>query len=146
MFATAPGRLSQGEAVRFLQRATFGGSPSEVAGLIDEGVDRWWQREVAETPNNTNYELFLRDGVRAPTIWNRYFTGNALLRKRMAYALSQIFVTSYSGIDGNAVFEYIDLLEENCFGTYRDLLDVISTSVAMGQYLTYAWNLSLIHI
>lgn len=140
MLATAPATLTRGEAVRFLQRATFGGSPDEVQGVIDEGVDRWWRREVAEIPNSTNSGLFGRDGVRAPTIWNRYFTGNALLRKRMGYALSQIFVTSYAGIDGHAVFEYIDLLEENCFGTYRELLDVVSTSVAMGQYLTYTYN------
>ncbi len=140
VFATAPATLAHGEAVRFLQRATFGGSPSEVASLIAEGVENWWEREVAEMPGRSNFALFLRDGVRAPTLWNRYFTGNALLRKRLGYALSQIFVTSFDGADGFAVAEYVDLLEKNCFGTYRELLEVISKSVAMGQYLTYTYN------
>ncbi len=35
---------------------------------------------------------------------------------------------------------YADLLEAHCFGTYRNLLERVTRSQAMGQYLTYEQN------
>ena len=39
-----------------------------------------------------------------------------------------------------AAANYLDLLEANCFGNYRDFLQKISTNTAMSLYLTYRGN------
>jgi len=70
-------------------------------------------------------------------------TGEDQLRQRVAYALSQIMVVSQNG----ALFEhpdglayYYDLLVENAFGNYRDLLEAVTLSPAMGIYLSMLGN------
>ena len=35
---------------------------------------------------------------------------------------------------------YLDMLEANAFGTYRELLEAVSRHAAMGQFLTYSNN------
>ena len=66
------------------------------------------------------------------------------LRQRMALALSEIMVVSIAGLPGNwlgyTASAYMDLLEVNAFGNFRTLMQVVSTSVAMGQYLTFVNN------
>jgi len=68
------------------------------------------------------------------------------LRQRMAYALSQILVISHA--EGNFLFEvpntvahYQDILVRNAFGNYRDLLEEVTYSPAMDEYLTYLQNI-----
>ncbi|WP_333917563.1 DUF1800 family protein [Vibrio crassostreae] len=70
----------------------------------------------------------------------------ALLRHRMAYILTQLFVVSFRDpqLDLShrriASSKYYDNLANNCFGSFRDLLKIISTSPVMGEYLTFRGN------
>ena len=70
--------------------------------------------------------------------------GNDQLRQRMAYALSQILVTSgldgTLGVHGESLAYYYDLLSKHAFGNYRDLLGDISRSATMGVYLSHRAN------
>ena len=43
--------VSYSAAVRFLEQATFGPSPSSVSHLLDAGLDRWFQEQFDATPS-----------------------------------------------------------------------------------------------
>jgi uncharacterized protein (DUF1800 family) len=67
------------------------------------------------------------------------FYGDAQLRHRVAWALSQIFVTS--GVDiqqSSHMIEWHKILSKNAFGNYRNLLKEITLNPAMGDYLDMA--------
>lgn len=65
-------------------------------------------------------------------------------RQRMAFALSEIFVTSEGdGVVDNRHYghaHYYDMLKNGAFGSYRDLLEGVSTHPIMGQYLSHLRN------
>ncbi len=62
----------------------------------------------------------------------------------MVLALSELCVVSVLGINAAwrqfAVASYLDILDANAFGNYRQLLGQISLSPAMGYYLTFRGN------
>jgi uncharacterized protein (DUF1800 family) len=64
------------------------------------------------------------------------------LRQRVAFALSEIFVVSDvgSGISTNALAVYYDVLVRNAFGNFRDILEQVTLSPAMGRYLSVLHN------
>ncbi|TAL15983.1 MAG: DUF1800 family protein, partial [Aquabacterium sp.] len=76
--------------------------------------------------------------------WQNAVTGRTQLRDRVAYALSQIFVTSLA--DGTILENprlmvgYYDMLAERAFGTYRNLLEGVALHPAMGIYLSHLKN------
>ncbi|MEM9823561.1 MAG: DUF1800 family protein, partial [Bacteroidota bacterium] len=77
--------------------------------------------------------------------WNLIMKNPDLLRQRINYILSQIFVVSAFGSD---LFEdhsslssvYYDVLGSNAFGNYRNLLSGVSRNVSMGIYLSHMNN------
>lgn len=66
------------------------------------------------------------------------------LRQRVAYALSQILVTSAHDpqLDSNAeaLAHYYDILARNALGNFRTLLGEVARSPAMGIYLSHQGN------
>ena len=77
--------------------------------------------------------------------WKNAVAADDQLRQRMAFALSQIFVIS--DFSENELFDYPtavstyqDLLIKHAFGNYRELLEDVTYSPAMGFYLTYMGN------
>jgi uncharacterized protein (DUF1800 family) len=91
------------------------------------------------TCNRDNYTFYLLQ---------KLFFQNALyapdqLRQRVAFALSQILVTSGVGDIGNRAFwmvPYQNLFIDNAFGNYRDILYNVTLSPAMGNYLDMVNN------
>lgn len=70
--------------------------------------------------------------------------GSDQLRQRVAYALSQILVTS--ALDprlkqrADSIAYYHDILAKNAFGNYRTLLGEVARSTTMGVYLSHQGN------
>jgi len=101
--------------------------------------------EYAESQNwVTNYPLIVSGSARS-SLLNVMLTAPDQLRQRMAYALSQIFVVSLdvnNGISERPLFylDYYDLLGENAFGNYRDLLEKVTKNSVMAYYLTLNLN------
>jgi len=66
------------------------------------------------------------------------------LRQRMAFALSEIFVTSdEETVIRNKAYgaaSYYDMLRTGAFGSYRQLLEGVSLHPMMGQYLSHLKN------
>ncbi|TWU57040.1 hypothetical protein Poly51_29610 [Rubripirellula tenax] len=84
--------------------------------------------------------------------WDIALRSDDQLRQRFAWALSQIFVTAgdsftnttadFSG-DGTwlgTVRYYDEVLVDNAFGNYRDLLSTMTYSPIMGNYLSHIGN------
>lgn len=138
--AAAPDVLTRADAVRFLQRATFGGTPAEVEHLRAVGIEAWLDEQMALPVTETHHQRRVADVEFESSIWQSYLSDPDQLRKRVAYALSQIFVASDAEVANRSMAVYADLLEAHAFGTYRDLLEAVTRSVAMGNYLTYVRN------
>lgn len=144
------------QVARFLSQATFGATQNDISQLTDKGLSTWYQQQLKHEPSyllpvlsemtalSTADDEITRLELEATTIgfWRHAIKGNDQLRQRVAFALSQILVVSNGG--GNvltdvpsAVAYYQDLLIKHAFGNYRDLLEDVTYSPAMGQYLTY---------
>ncbi|MEM7272261.1 MAG: DUF1800 family protein [Actinomycetota bacterium] len=134
------GSLGRAEAVRFLQRTTFGPTPEDVDELRRIGIDAWLDRQIAMPVERTHLSRRIEFGSTLPSIWETFLSAPDQFRKRYAYALSQIFVASEIVVGNERIANYADRLEAHCFGTYRELLEQVTRSQAMGQYLTYERN------
>jgi len=68
--------------------------------------------------------------------YKQAFYGNAQLRHRVAWALSQLWVTSGNTIDQSSwMIAYDRILSDNAFGNYRNLMKEMTLNPAMGSYL-----------
>ncbi|MEM1148353.1 MAG: DUF1800 family protein [Pseudomonadota bacterium] len=138
------------DAARFLSRATFGGSKSDIASLTGRDAADWMASEFSKStsltmpqilaqPRNSNGDL---PGQRINELyWDHIIGANDQLRQRMAFALSQILVYS-DAADSDQPMRgtYQDILIRNAFGNYRQLLEDVTYSSAMGEWLTYRGN------
>jgi len=145
---------------RFLTQATFGPRPEEVPALTGTSASDWFLAELAKpaslhTPQLEAYRAMIADpdedfpalAIQSSTFsfWRNAIEGDDQLRQRMAFALSQILVVSNFGGElltdiPEPVVGYQDVLVEGAFGNYRDLLEAVTYSPAMGYYLTYMGN------
>jgi uncharacterized protein (DUF1800 family) len=66
------------------------------------------------------------------------------LRQRVGLALLDMVVVGITGLDiswrTQAMAAYLDVLWDNAFGNYRELLDGVAGNAAMGYYLTFLGN------
>ncbi|MEO1321684.1 MAG: DUF1800 domain-containing protein [Pseudomonadota bacterium] len=138
------------EASRFLARATFGGSKSDIASLTGRDAADWIASEfskptsvtmpaLAAQPRNSNGNLV--SNVVDTLYWDHIIGSDDQLRQRMAFALSQIVVYSDAADNDQLMRAYYqDILIRNAFGNYRDILEEVTYSPAMGEWLTYRGN------
>lgn len=146
--------VTEADKARFLVQATFGATPSSLQNFTDN-YEQWVNQQIAlpATLHRPAMEsLILSRGPNGSTsqihrqgMWN-YITTTAedQLRQRMAFALSQIFVAAdnipVTRIRVTMMSEYYDVLVRNAFGNYRDLLEDVARSPAMGMYLSHFRN------
>ncbi len=142
------------EAYRFLQQASFGPTPKQVARLKEVGYGPWIDEQFDALPALTHVQtveasaaaLNRSDSTRAEDVVYSWWTHavrdeQAQLRHRVAFALSEIFVVSTSAVGtGRTVASYMDMLTQKSSSTYRDLLEGVAMHPAMGQYLSHMAN------
>ncbi len=147
-----PPPITKLEAFQFLNQGSFGATEAEANRLAsmrpEPWIDEQMQRPVSlQLPHlqalpepQFDFELHA-DRV---DIWFRNsLYGEDQLRQRVAFALSEIMVVSQLGALGNlpfAVADYYDMLAENAFGNYRELLEAVTLHPAMGVYLSMLGN------
>jgi hypothetical protein len=134
--------VSAAAARRFLEQAAFGPSPTDAANVQAIGFQAWLNQQFAMAPvSNYNNQAGSSQGG-LPT----QFLANAVmnpdqLRQRVAFALSQIFVTSINTIIWNgSMIPYEQMLMADAFTNYRQILGDVTLSPTMGQYLNMANN------
>lgn len=138
------------DAARFLAQATYGPTFEEITALQSQGFDAWLTQQL-QLPRVSH--LAYLDAAAAAgeeissnqvmeSFWKQAAQGPDQLRQRVALALSEIFVVSdaNSMITPEALAGYFDLLEQDSFGNFRQLLEDVTLSPAMGVYLNMLGN------
>lgn len=140
------------DAAPLLTQATFGPTIPAIEQVINDGGPAAWVDAQLALP--ANYHLPIVKHLfpngwdtqqgRYRAFWDQSIQADDQLRQRVAFALSEIMVIS-SVPDalinhGNLVAAYYDLLVEHAFGNYRDLLEAVTLSPAMGIYLSMLGN------
>jgi uncharacterized protein (DUF1800 family) len=77
--------------------------------------------------------------------WHQLIMSGDAVRKRVALALSEIFVVAAENVQGAErplflLAAYWDMLSSNAFGTYRQLLEAVTLNPAMGYFLNTRGN------
>lgn len=159
------GLPSEKAAARFLQQATFGPAPDEIARVRALGFSAWIDAQLARPVNlhlplvrQWQAELPIAIGDRAvdsrvgtehriEAFWRQTMRTDAdsdPLRQRVAFALTQIFVISdrNSSVadDQRGPTDYYDVMLRNAFGSYRTLLEDVTRHPNMGQFLSSLRN------
>ncbi len=151
-----------GDVARLLDQATFGPTAATITSVQSQGLAPWVDAQLA-TPT-TGYAAIAyidansavgcptgsastcaRDNYSAFPVQAQFFrnalTGSDQLRQRVALAYSQIFVTSSIDIKPTyGVRNYQQMLLDNAFVNYRQLLERVTLHPAMGDYLDMVNN------
>ncbi len=149
----AANRPTAADAARFLRQSTFGPTPTLITHVQQTGVNRFLNEqftapmtpypELEFWPTNRPdacIDTCARDNYGYYQIQRHFFvnalTGPDQLRQRVAYALSQILVTSGSDVPLPAWMRtYQQLLYQGAFGNFRELLHNVTLNPAMGRFL-----------
>jgi len=156
------------DAFRFLEQSTFGPDAASMASVKSLGIKEWLARQM--NPNSTpptsfytfvraadayddrnsgkTYQVAQNNGDHRRNLrgawWSSAVHGKDQLRQRIAFALSEIFVVSTetttirNRTEGMA--DYYDMLADNAFGNYRQLLEEVTYHPIMGTYLSHLQN------
>jgi uncharacterized protein (DUF1800 family) len=155
------GAVTANDASRLLSQSTFGptnGNPAtdktSVGYVQNKGIDAWLNEQIAlPTTSLMSYINSVWDpsigntqGATAAHYgwWVRSVTAPDQFRQRVAYALSQIVVASSnsSGLNSNpiGIGAYYDVILNDAFGNFRQLLNDITLNPGMGEFLDMAGN------
>lgn len=145
------------DASRFLAQSTMGYDFETIQMAAAMGYESWIDEQFT-LPRQSYVDLTLSlEGLMPPDseiFGMRTFRAGwrsmtqktpSQLRERMNYSMSQIFVVSAFGSDlfedwTNLSAGYYDVLGNNAFGNYRQLLGDVSRNTSMGFYLSHLHN------
>ena len=155
--AAAP--LAAVDAARFLGQATMGADRAQIARVQTLGYAAWLEEQFNLPQSASRCDWLVSKGYDAAgvnnankngqagfdaTTWRKLIASPDTLRQRVTLALSELLVVGISGLAGGwrafSAANYLDILENNAFGNYRTLLQQVSTSPAMGEFLTFRGN------
>lgn len=154
------------DAGRFLAQAALGADVQTIDSVASIGFEAWIDQQFEVPPTyirpliqgvyDTAYQRYLAAGgdtmryAERPNNdhfdyawWQVNMTNDDLLRQRVAFALSEIFVISFNpdlGRYGEGVASYYDVLIRHAFGNFKDLLLDVTLHPCMGVYLTHLNN------
>ncbi|MDR7295279.1 uncharacterized protein (DUF1800 family) [Pelomonas aquatica] len=150
-----PAPPTDAEAARFLAQAGFAATTADIATVKASGYAAWLDAQFALPVTAGHFDWMVERGYAVEanrnsfagldnTLWRKFMSAPDTLRQRVVLALSEIFVVSMSGMSvqwrGLMGAAYVDLLEQHAFGNYRDLLQAVTLSPAMGVYLAMRGN------
>lgn len=161
-------KLSQENGSRFLLQSTLGFDSKMLEALLHTGRETWIEQQLQKKPTKIEpYLIALRVrqensptsarfehqklknksaksvGKRnLSTAWLRaVLNGEDALRQKVAWALSQIFVVSNESTGRTlAAANYYDLILDQSFSNFYELLYSVTFHPMMGHYLSYLGN------
>ena len=151
-----------GDRIRFLEQATFGPTSALDERIRRIGLRTWLAEQFEESYPTFPYPDYPLKPPTVPTecsnavdpecfrnhytmypVQNWFFKealyGDAQLKHRVTWALSQMWVTS--GVDiqqSRHMTEYYKIIAGNAFGNYRTLMQQMTLNPTMGDYLDMA--------
>jgi uncharacterized protein (DUF1800 family) len=157
-FNNFPVAYTINDASRFLLQCQLSTSEAEIntvksttfAAYLQQQLNKpigqtgwqWLEARGYGTSDSNNY--FFNTYPAEYMIWNQLFTAPDSMRKRVALGLSEFFVASMQSAEftwrSHAFAQYWDILNKNAFGNFRQLLEDVTLSPAMGYYLNTKGN------
>ena len=151
---------NENAASRFLSQTTMGYNMSDIDLVTMIGIEDWLDNQLAiprgfrlrnqvdayrdfAIAESGNPSIFLGNRLWDYSYWQYTMTEPDALRQRVAFALSQLVVISQNSIFNNnsyALSDYYDIILDNAFGDYLQLLREVTYHPSMGRYLTYLNN------
>lgn len=145
--------LTQSEAARFLLQAGLAASDADIQFIQANGKEAWINQQASLVPSisrvdwlvassydvaaNMNSETGLNN-----VLWHHLISEPNQLVQRIALFWSEFFVVSILGLPVAwrqfMAASYMDTLEKNALGNFKDLLKAVTLSPAMGEYLSLA--------
>src|SRR5580693_34303 len=151
--ALPPPPVGSTDAARFLMQASYGPTaPGDVSNIANDpqGYAPWLAGQYAQPLVS---HLAYIDAARAAgetitanqvmeSFWKQALGGPDQLRQRLALALSEIMVISdkNSEVVPDGMANYLDVLERDAFGNFRQLLTDVTLDPTMGSYLNMLTN------
>jgi uncharacterized protein (DUF1800 family) len=134
-------QVSSAAARRFLEQAAFGPTPNDAANVQTLGFQGWLTQQF-NMAQVSNYSSITSDQSGMPALFlTNAVTNPDQLRQRVAFALSQIFVTSIQKLIWNQnMILFQDMLLADAFSNFSQIMSDVTLSPAMGQYLDMANN------
>lgn len=151
-------QLSEAQAASFILKADLSVSKSKIASVRSKGYEAWLEEEIALPIEETAQQFFQANGydvvdanrhfsqplLMDQMIWSQLLSGGNGVRKRIALALSEFFTVSINDFQiywpAQAIGAYWDLLNKRAFGNFRDLIEHVALSPAMGTFLNTSSN------
>lgn len=158
-FNNFPVAYTPNDAARFLLQSQFNATDAEIAAVSGGTFASYLQQQFAKPIGQTGWQwlearrydvsdvntYFFNTYPAEFMLWNQLFTAQDGMRKRIALGLSEFFVASMQSAEftwrSHAYAQYWDLLVKNAFGNFRQLLEDVTLSPAMGYYLNTRGNL-----
>ena len=146
------------QAARFLLQSQLSASDQDISNLKAGNFAGYLQQQFARPASQSGWDWLESRGYGVSDtnryffttypaeymLWNQLFTAPDSMRKRMALALSEFFVSSMQSAEftwrSHSYAQYWDILVGNAFGTYRQLLEEVTLSTAMGYFLNTQGN------
>jgi uncharacterized protein (DUF1800 family) len=130
-------------ADRFLEQSTFGPDPALVTQVQSSGLQAFLTAQYGLPVTPYPDPLTGETGLGA--VQQRFFVQVLFapdqLRQRVAFALSQIFVVGGDKVnDPTGYTNYLRLLDTDAFSNYRQIMNDVTLSPAMGHWLDMVNN------
>ncbi len=131
-------------AARFLDQASFGPTAASITEVQQLGLPAYLNEQFNVSPTllpDIPVNPYPTQCVSASypcaesEWWQVALTGNDQLRQRVAFALSEIWVTSTATVTGEGMTPYLNILSKDAFTNYRTIMQDVTLSPAMGLYL-----------
>lgn len=154
------------EAARFLSQATLGYDHKTLSDVAEKGFEPWIDEQIqipqsqmeatVQSVFEETVEWYYLNGGDPEDVatrpywthfnyawWENHMNSQDLLRQRIAFALSEIFVISADselGDHGAGLASFYDMLLQHSFGNFEELLYDVALHPCMGYYLSHLNN------
>jgi uncharacterized protein (DUF1800 family) len=135
--------VSYTQAARLLDQTSFGPTLSAIQQVQQMGIVSYLIQQFA-TPATLMPAIPNPPVAACPpatydcvqsSFWQTALTGSDQLRQRVAFALSEIFVVSTDMVNARSIPAYHNMLANDAFSNFSQLIHDVTLSAAMGQYL-----------
>ncbi|MEO7246852.1 MAG: DUF1800 family protein, partial [Novosphingobium sp.] len=150
-----PVPLTSAQSSRFLAQASIGYAKADINTVVASGFSGWIDSQFALARPQKFWDFLVAGGYNVVAnvnsnvgfdamVWSQLMGSADILRQRVGLSLLNQWVVSIDGFNSSwqpfVMAAYFDVLWDNAFGNYRDIMEGVSTSVGMGYYLTFLGN------
>ena len=144
---------SQVDAARFLSQAGLAATDADIQYIVTHGKDAWINSQAVLTSSISRVNWLINAGYSNTTymnvdtgmnnaLWHHLIAESNQFVQRIALFWSEFFVVSVLGLPVAwrqfLAASYMDILEKNALGNFRNLLKAVTLSAGMGEYLNLA--------